>query len=111
LQDGLNLTNSIGLFFACCVYRFESKKKVIIKNLSDEPEREVEGTSPMGLLSLCASPGSLLEIKIEGDDESAKELSREIKIGLNEENYLWTNFKPRYEQIKHLIYKSKIEIR
>ncbi len=92
LQDGLNGHNSTILLLACRAYNLDSggNRVVTVKNLSDKSTYDVEINSSgsiMGLMALSASKGSLLEIRIDGIDEAARNFCEDLKKGLDQEHY------------------------
>jgi phosphotransferase system HPr-like phosphotransfer protein len=108
LSDGFNMRNSVMFQLACHVYMLESSnaREVFVTNLSREQEEgETEryvakGNSAMNMMMLEAPCGSLLEIKLEGVDSAAEKFRDDLKRGLNEEEYLRTEFYPRFQALK-----------
>ena len=100
LKYGFNASRNSALFaFACQIYRNESPedRQVYVSNISGSRSfQKVSGTSIMSLLTLNADQGSLLEIEIEGTDDLAKAFAEKLKRGLNEEGYLYEQWKSRH---------------
>jgi hypothetical protein len=91
----------IGLVIACKVYKNEAgeDREVLISNTSKQPNNEIEGASILGIVSMDRSAEDILEIRVEGTDNSAINFCEELRMGLREENYLLDKFRERYREL------------
>jgi len=105
LKEPVNLKYGLGTMtnsamFACACQRYSAEfieeRDVLVSNVTRNPGNKVKGASPTSILAILnAHSGDLLEIQIEGTDDYAKAFAEKLKRGLNEENYLYEQWKSR----------------
>ncbi len=101
LEYGLDPRASTGIAIACRVYnsRYEQGREVLLASLSSETEYETFGRDIMGVLALEAYQGAILRIKVEGNDNAAKDFASDLKIGLSDNRYLQNKFHEEYRKL------------